>query len=533
MRDTKKTKAQLIDELTILRQQLAHLRTVQAERERTEEELLRLSSAFRMSTDSIVIADLSGIIVEVNEATLQMYGTQDKGDLVGKSAFELIVPEERERAFTGMEETLKEGFLKNREYHVLIKDGSSLPVEMSVALMKNASGNPVGFVGISRDIAERQRTEEVLRRSEHYFRSLIENALDVIFITNGDGTIRYLSPSGERVFGYTAEDAIGKDTFAFVHPDDLPIVMDAFARVIQHPGATFRAEYRVRHQEGSWRVVEAVGRNLLEDPAVAGIVVNSRDITDRKETAAALQQAKEAAEAANRAKSEFLATMSHELRTPLGIILGYTTLLCDGAFGNLGAEQTGILRRIDRNARELLDLITTVLDLSRLEAGRLPVELKEVKVAELLKEIELETQGLGKQASLDFIWQVDEGLPSLHTDAGKLKVVIKNLIGNAVKFTEEGSITVAAQACNDGLEISVCDTGAGIAQEELSLIFEPFQQVESAAAGRHRGTGLGLYIVKRLLDLLGGRISVESEVGRGSTFRVWLPTATNLQPSIS
>jgi len=257
------------------------------------------------------------------------------------------------------------------------------------------------------------------------------------------------------------------------------------------------------------RAVEAANQGL------------EREISGREQMEEALREAKEAAEAANRAKSEFLASMSHELRTPLGIILGYIDLLLEKTFGSLREEQVDTLRRIDRSARELVDLITAVLDLSRLEAGRLPVEVREVQVPELLEELKAETQGVWERSSLEFVWQVEGALPPIHTDPGKLKVVVKNLIGNAVKFTKAGSITVAAHNHDGGVEISVTDTGVGISQEAIELIFEPFHQVDNS--GQLGGTGLGLHIVKRLLELLGGTVTVESEVGRGSTFRVWVP----------
>lgn len=382
--------AELAEVNTRLRQQIAEHQQAQAE-------LLRLSTAVRMSTDSIVICDLAGKIIDANEATLKMYGTTDKGDLQGKSAFELIVPEDRAKAFAGMEETLEQGFLRNRQYQIILKDGRTIPVEMSVALMKDAGGKVVGFVGISRDITERKHMEDELL------------------------------------------------------------------------------------------------------------------------------QAKEAAETANHAKSEFLATMSHELRTPLHVVLGYSDLLLEETFGRLIDEQAQPLRRIRRNARELLDLITAVLDMSRLEAGRLPIEVQAVELPALLEELKVETQGVQEQSGLDFVWKAEGELPLLHTDVGKLKVVLKNLIGNAVKFTQEGCITIAVQGSPLGVEITVSDTGIGIPPEALGLIFEPFRQAESTSTRAHGGTGLGLHIVRRLLELLGGTVTVESEVGRGSTFRVWVP----------
>jgi len=247
------------------------------------------------------------------------------------------------------------------------------------------------------------------------------------------------------------------------------------------------------------------------------------DLSERRKAEDALRQAKEAAEAANRTKSEFLATLSHELRTPLGLILGYTSLLLDGAFGDLSEEQGDTLRRVDRNTQELRDLSTVVLDLSRLEADRLPVEVNEVKIPKLLEEIQAETHGLQAHTSLAFVWQSEKDVPSLRTDPRKLKIVVKNLLGNAGKFTKEGLVTVAVRRERDGVAIGVTDTGIGIPAEELATIFEPFRQVEHPATRQQGGPGLGLHIVKRLMELLGGTVMVESEVGKGSVFQVWLP----------
>ena len=241
-------------------------------------------------------------------------------------------------------------------------------------------------------------------------------------------------------------------------------------------------------------------------------------------------KAKEAAEAANRVKSEFLATMSHELRTPLSIILGYGSLLVEGMLGSLSEEQSHALRRINNSARELLDLITAILDVSRLEAGRLPMEIQRVEVPTLLEEIKAETEAERERVDLIYTWTMQGELPPLYTDPSKLKIVLKNLIRNAVKFTEEGSVTVEAQGLCGGVEVSVSDTGIGIPAEALELIFEPFRQVGLTLSER-RGIGLGLHIVKRLLALLGGTIRVESKLGAGSTFRVWVPSDSSILTS--
>lgn len=271
------------------------------------------------------------------------------------------------------------------------------------------------------------------------------------------------------------------------------------------------------------RAAEKAMARLLDEVIALRQQVASLQVfaAERSYAEAEMRRAKEAAEISDRAKSEFIATLSHELRTPLSVILGYIELLLDEGFGSIPVQQRDVLDRIQQNASQLLDLISELLDLSRIEAGRLSVEFSQVGVSDLLKTVEQETLGWRNQTPLRFIWQIDENLPLVCTDPTKLKVIIKNLIGNAIKFTKEGSITVETQLHAGGVEIRVADTGIGISPEALQVIFEPFQQLDETQG---QGTGLGLHIVKRMLALLGGSITVDSEVGRGSTFCVWVPS---------
>lgn len=243
-------------------------------------------------------------------------------------------------------------------------------------------------------------------------------------------------------------------------------------------------------------------------------------------------------ERANRIKSEFVATMSHELRTPLNAVIGYTDLLLDGAFGALGADQTHLLQRVDKSARDLLDLINATLDLSRLDQQRIPLNVEECQVAALIEDVTNETLGLGENTQITLTCNVATGLPPLHTDPVKLKMVLKNLLSNAIKFTHQGKVTITTAVLDGGMEFCVSDTGIGIAPEAQALIFEPFRQLDSSDTRRYGGVGLGLYIVQRLLAILRGSITVESEPGAGSTFRVWVPRDVRahgsdiLQPSM-
>jgi len=216
--------------------------------------------------------------------------------------------------------------------------------------------------------------------------------------------------------------------------------------------------------------------------------------------------------------------MSHELRTPLNAIIGYSSLLGEGAFGSLTEKQLEPLGRVEGKARDLLDLIDGTLDLSRLESGRVRPERRRVEIVKLLGEIDAETDTRRDSAKVRFEWEVAPEISTFCTDPVKLKVILRNLVHNALKFTEEGSVRVTAHPRGAGVEFIVADTGVGMTAEAQTRIFEPFRQADSSISDRYGGTGLGLYIVRRLLQLLGGTIKLQSEVGCGSTFRVWLPS---------
>ncbi|MBI4515640.1 MAG: PAS domain S-box protein [Deltaproteobacteria bacterium] len=241
--------------------------------------------------------------------------------------------------------------------------------------------------------------------------------------------------------------------------------------------------------------------------------------------ATALENARlfDALQAANRLKSDFVATMSHELRSPLNVIMGYVDLLRDAQFGPVSAGQLDMLDRVSQQSRQLLELINATLDLSRLERGEVSVARDEFALGELFAELEAEITPRLRTGGPRVCWAEVDCQPRLHTDRGKLKLIIRNLVDNAVKFTEHGQVSVSAHEIAGGIEICVSDTGRGIPADAMPLIFDMFRQVDASDSRAHGGVGLGLYIVRRLTALLGGRVDVDSEVGVGSTFRVTLP----------
>jgi signal transduction histidine kinase len=247
------------------------------------------------------------------------------------------------------------------------------------------------------------------------------------------------------------------------------------------------------------------------------------DLTELKQVEAELRAAKGRAEAANRHKSEFLANMSHELRTPLNAVLGYAELIQDGIYGEVSTKMQGVLERIQQNGRHLLGLINDVLDLSKIEAGQLTLSPVDYSMRELVLDVVSATEALAAEKKLALEVDVPADLPPGRGDERRLTQVLMNLVGNAIKFTDAGSVRIRATVEDGSFLVAVTDTGVGIAAEDQKRIFEEFQQVDTSSTRRKGGTGLGLAIARRIVELHGGRIWVKSAPGQGTTFHFTLP----------
>ncbi len=808
-----------------------------------------LHSVLDSTADGILVVDREGRIVTYNRTFAAMWHLPD----------EVLATRDDQRALGLAVELVRdrEAFLaKVRELYdhpeaqsfdvIELRDGRTFE---RYSQPHTRNGAIQGRIWSFRDVTERRRAKEQLERSERYFRTLTENARDLIAILGEDGMIRYTSPSHEQVLGYRADELVGTPIWDVLHPEDVEQARSTFVQGLAktHIGPV---ELRIKHRDGSWRTIESIGRNLLDDPTVAGVVVNSRDVTERRlaelktetllavasdingtldlremldrvqrrcvdalpcdvvvvfledpaqgmlraisqhgfgpELAAAVDrlafrraelpfadrtargetlvlpdydaapwlppemhqaagvismvvapfnvwnrhigllvaanlgrgrpfderqvdlatgiarqlalaieavelyraQREEAdvagalaqvgreliadvnrpdflerlcetttrvlrcdvaatlieregigsfvpiasfgglpeekdvtrvlevpaermawllgklerddvfevaaipssvlsaeqqrmygvasalclalrrgshvagvqvayrrgggtfgtrelriarglaqlatlaldharlveeLERTSRVRSEFIATVSHELRTPLNIILGYGDLLLTDTFGPLNQEQRGTLERMDRRARELLELVNLTLDASRLERGQVPLDVHVADIADIAAAVDAETRELQNEAGLALRIEIPADGIRMRTDAGKLKVVLKNLVVNALKFTEQGEVVLRVAALGDRVTIEVIDTGPGIPPELVPVIFQAFRQGEDVSLRGKGGVGLGLFIVASFVELLGGAVSVDSTVGRGSTFRVELP----------
>ena len=378
---------------------------------------------------------------------------------------------------------------------------------------------------------ERDQAEQALRQSERRFRALVEGAPDVITILDGDGVIQYSSPAVEHVLGYQPEELCGRRGLDFVHPDDYDTAAAVLGALRDHAGR-MPLECRCRRKDGGWVHADATCTNLLADPTVAGIVINWRDVTERARYMRDLAEARDQALSSTRAKSEFLANMSHEIRTPMNAIIGMTDLALDT---ELNAEQRDYLSTVRSSAIALLALLNDILDYSKIEAGKLAVERVDLDVRAVVEDVAELLARSAADKGLELIAAVDPALPErLRGDPLRLRQVLTNLVGNAVKFTERGEVVVSARvvrttAAGVILHLAVADTGIGIPPDRQEAIFESFTQADMSTTRRFGGTGLGLAISRQLVELMGGRIGVVSEPGRGSTF--WIELALPAAPA--
>ena len=495
----------------VLRQRVRRL--LQASRVETMEAHLaateaRMRAVVCNALDGIVTYDAQGIVESFNPAAERIFEYRAR-EIVGKHIQILFAePDPGEIVRPGMQ----------REVTGRRKDGATFPLEISVS--ESAANGHRGFTAILREITDRRGAEEALRRLE----KAVETMQLGVTITDTEGRILYTNPAEASMHGYAVEELIGKDIRIF-SPRKLwrPMTTEEMKRM-----NSWRRESVNIRKEGSTfpvQLMSDVVTNVAGDPI--GIVTSCEDITKRKRAEAELQEAKEAAEAANQAKSEFLATVSHELRTPLTGMIGFLQLVLKGLCDTPEEEREYVERALE-SSKHLLTLISDVLDLARIEAGKLQIELAEVSVPLLLEEVYRLTLAEATQKGIRLKVDPSAEVLAVWADVDRLKQVLLNLIGNALKFTSSGgTVTISAsghRSSDSSVEISVKDSGIGIPKAKQKLIFKKFTQVDGGTTRKYGGTGLGLAITKYLVELMGGAIGVESAgEGKGARFFFTLP----------
>ena len=524
-----------------------------SDRKRVEEALARERNLLRALMDHlpdhIFIKDAQSRFLTANAATVQTLGAKSLDDVLGKTDFDFL-PRERAEKFRADEQAILQSGkpLLNGEELLIDAAGRRKWLLTTKVPYRDGTGTVVGLVGMSHDVTERKRAEEerdeslrALRASEGQYRSLAEAIPQIVWTARPDGAIDFYNRRWFDYTGTTLEQTGGWGWGPVIHPDDLQRCIDRWTEAVR-TGEPYESETRIRRAaDGAyrWHLVRAVP---VRD-AAGGVVKwfgGCTDIDDQKRAAEAFQQAKEAAEAANRAKSEFLANMSHEIRTPMNGIIGMTELALDTG---LTREQREYLELVRSSADALLAVINDILDFSRIEARKLTLEAVDFSLRDALGNMLKALAVRAEEQGLELACHIAPDVPDdLLGDPGRLRQVVVNLTGNALKFTEKGEVVVSVRRMNDErgtmnerekigdsdasvhhssfiiLHFSVKDTGIGIPPEKQRLIFEAFAQADASTTRKYGGTGLGLAISSQLVQMMGGRIWVESAVGRGSTF---------------
>jgi PAS domain S-box-containing protein len=500
------------------------------ERKRAEEVVRKSEEKYRSLTENINLGIYrntvgpKGKFIEANPAIIRMFGYKSKEEFLAINVSNLYQNEEDRKKFN--DKMLKEGFVKDEELWLRTKDGSLFFGSVSAVAVKDKQGHVKYYDGIIDNITERKWAEEALKKSEEHFRALTENASDMIIILDKKGTITYTSPSIERFSGYKPEELIGKKGFDFIKPVDLPRAIYDFGKAILARETVIPDTFRMRHKDGSERIFDGLGKNLLDNPVIAGFVMNVRDITERKRAEEERTRLLADLEAKNRELESFVYTISHDLKAPLVSLNGFSSVLQKKYESQLGEEGKHCLERIQANVAHMEALITSLLELSRI--GQVVGPIEEIDVAALLRKIRDALAIRLNEAGAEFV--VQEPLPTVRADRGRIHQVFANLIDNAVKFrsTERAlRIEVGCRQESGFYRFHVTDNGIGIAPQFHEQIFAPFRKLHP----KIEGAGIGLALVKKIVEHHGGRAWVESpsaspstgKEGAGATFYFTLP----------
>ncbi len=496
-----------------------------------------LDSILNTVLDGIVTIDERGTIATFNPAAEKLFG-YTVAEVVGRNV-KMLMPE----PFHGNHDGYLRNYMEGGEPKVIgigrevigrRKDGSTFPMELSVNEME--TGDKRMFVGLVRDITLRKQSEETLQRSEATVRSIVETAVNGIITISAVGQIRSFNPASERLFGYSTAEVVGQN-IKMLMPTPFHEEHDGYLENYRNTG--------IRKIIGIGR--EVVGRKKNGDTFPLDLAVSEiktdkermfvgiiSDATARKEAEMALLVAKDAADSANRSKSDFLANMSHEIRTPMNAIIGMSHLALRT---EMTPKQRDYLTKIQSSSHSLLGIINDILDFSKIEAGKLLIESTEFHLDAVLSGVANLVGVKAEEKGLELFFVRPQNVPNaLIGDPTRIGQILTNLTNNAVKFTDSGEISVSMELKkrqDDRIELgfSIRDTGIGMTKEQCAKLFKSFSQADTSTTRKYGGTGLGLSICKQLVELMHGQIGVESEPGKGSvfSFTLWLGVQTGQQ----
>jgi PAS domain S-box-containing protein len=488
-----------------------------------------ISCVFQDASIAMAISDYNGRFLAANATFCSMTGYPLE-ELLERDFASITHPEDR-RTNLQVKDDMTSGHSRSAvfEKRYLRKDGATVWVRINVTVLRpDDSARSVRFLTLGENITLSKVTGEALRMSEQRLRSLIENATDMITIVRSDGTILYNSPAIRKVLGYSPEDVMGTNVLVYMDDADRRWALEALAEIVSRKRPGIPRILRFRHMDGSPRILEAIGQDLSSVPGIEGIVINSRDVTEhcaaRERITAAnreLEKALAVAREATELKSRFLANMSHEIRTPMNGVIGMADLLLATT---LDGEQQEFAAAIHRSAGSLLTIINDILDISKIEAGKLSLENVPFRIGEAVQDVAALIAPTATEKGIAFDTAIATGVPEVVSgDPVRFRQVLLNLAGNAVKFTSKGGVRLRVScipsfAASMKLTCTVSDTGIGIPMEQQPWLFESFRQGDSSTTRKYGGSGLGLSISRELARMMEGDVTFDSTPGLGATF---------------
>lgn len=490
-----------------------------SDRKKAEETISMLAHAIRSISECISITDMEDRIIFVNSAFLHTYQYEEH-ELLGKSVKMVQSPNNSQSVLNEiLPSTLRGGW--QGELLNLRKDGSEFPISLSTSIIYDEKGLPIAIIGVATNITRRKQAEEALLVSEEKYRTIFENVQDVFFQTDLQGIVTEISPSIKYYSDFNRDEIIGAPVEnLYYNPADRNLLLQE----IFHKGEISDYQLMLKTKAGIIKHA-SINARLITNPdgSFKQISGSIRDITERKRAEMELIKAKEKAEESDRLKSAFLANMSHEIRTPMNGILGFAELLKEPNLN--GDEQRFYIQLIEQSGGRMLNLINNLIDISKIESEEVKFKMSSFDVINefenvfSLFRIEAEEKGL----KLIINHSLTSNVSRIRTDSEKFNAIFINLISNAIKFTSHGFVEFGGEKKGDYFQFYVKDSGVGIDPEHHEIVFDSFRQASESLSRPYEGAGLGLSISKSYVEMLGGRIWVESQIGKGSVFYFTLP----------
>lgn len=488
-----------------------------SEQRAAEETRVRMSAIVRASNDAIITKDLNGIVTSWNAAATKLFGYSES-EMVGSPIFKVVPEGKRSEELDLLRRSSLLEEIEPLRTERLHRDGTHVEVLLKVAPLVDADGKLLGISTIAKDLTAESRSAMELRESEHRFRMLADNMSQFAWMANPKGEVYWYNKRWYDYTGTTLESMRGWGWKQVHHPDHVDRIVESIQRSWDS-GEPWEETFPIRSKEGQYRWF--LSRALPIRDANGNITHwfgSNTDITELIENEEKLEKARITAEMATKARGEFLANMSHEIRTPMTAILGHTEILADHL---TNPDDLQSVETIQRNGKFLLQIINDILDLSKIDSGKFEIEQIAISPSEILNEIRSLLDVRAAEKQIAFQVHLDGSIPNtIQTDPIRLRQILVNLVGNAIKFTDSGRVDLYCRydRSRNAMVFRIIDTGIGIDAEVLPNLFQPFVQADASSTRAFEGTGLGLAISKRLAEMLGGTILVESQRNVGSVF---------------